>query len=213
MKKLLFVLPVILAGCAGGDSGDSMNFNPRKYNEKCADVQEVEVFQTLNKGALASVCERGSYGICMGHTVFVIKQGGVELWDKKRIKAPKNKCIVYDGVYKYTSIDERGRTVPIVNFEYKYSASSEDEVVERMEDIRSNVYHECLDDANEEFKNQKDKNIKTCECFADLILEKILEKLASEDNTEQSPTGDKFMKNLISETEKQCGKLPKSLKL
>lgn len=203
MKKLFLFLPILITACA--DTG----FNSRQYNEKCESVKELEVFQTLNDGALAFVCERKSYDDCaMGHTVFVEKQRGVEFWDKKRIKAPKDKCIVFDGVYKYTSKDERERTIPVARFEYEYSVSSEDELVDRMTELHGNLFDACLDEANAEFKNNKEQNKKTCECFADLTMENIINMMT----TEQDLKSEIFTKEFIKNAEKKCGKLPKSIK-
>ncbi|ACC99003.1 hypothetical protein Emin_1455 [Elusimicrobium minutum Pei191] len=208
MKKLIFILPIIFLGCATASTQSA-----RERNEKCSEFEEVEVFQTFNDGGLAYVCERKSYDNCaMGMTVAVLKERGEDLWDSKRIKAPKGKCFAYDGVYKYISKDERGRTVPIVRLDYAYAPSSEKEALERVEDLRVHLYHECLDEANAEFINEKETNTNKCKCFADLTVEKLI-NIASMDNQTQDTVAKTFGKSFITEAEKACGKMPKNIKI
>lgn len=208
MRKLIFVLPIIFMGCA-----TTMMPSARERNEKCADFEEVEIFQTFGDGGLASVCERKSYtDLCIGMTVAVLKEKNEDFWDKKRIKVSKGKCFAYDGVYKYTSKDERDRTVPIIRLDYAYPPASEKEVLERLEDLRLKLYYECLDTSNAEFKKEKDNNVKKCECFANLAIEKIINTASSENGTQEIAT-EQFGKSLMAEAEKNCGALPKNMKL
>ena len=223
MKKWIFILPVIFMGCAMTSSNTKpqdqarctlMGCATQERNEQCADFEEVKVFQTFNdgQGALAFVCERQSYDdSCLGMIVAVRKEPGKDLWDDKRIKATKEKCFAYDGVYKYTSKGGMDKTIPIVQLEYAYPPASEKELLGRMENARTNMYYECLNSANAEFKNEEDKNIKKCECFADLTIKKFADT-ASSDNGMQEIKTEQFAKNLIAEIENKCGKLPKSMK-
>ena len=94
--------------------------------------------------------------------------------------------------------------------------SSEKEALERIEDLHENLYYECLDAANNEFKNEKDKNMKKCECAADLMIEKIVGMHVSDEADVEYAIKDistgKFTKDLKAEIEHKCGKLPKSIK-
>jgi hypothetical protein len=97
------------------------NYVTREQNPKCQNVDEVKIFQTLDNGALAYVCERKSYTDCaMGITVFVPKRKDMLFYDEQRISPSDGKCFVFDDVYKYTSKDERDRTVPKVKVEDRF---------------------------------------------------------------------------------------------
>jgi hypothetical protein len=100
-------------------------------------VKEMKVFQVINGGALATVNFKEPI------VVYVPNSDRYTLYDGVKIQRPKNECIVYDGVYKYTttgddrgvikykvsgketdrvdySVNERQKTVPIVKFEKRW---------------------------------------------------------------------------------------------
>ena len=208
MKKTLLILFIILAGCVDGQIPSI----GRERNEKCVDVSQFEVFQVFNGNALAFACKEKSYNDCaFGQTVFVPKKKGEDYYDNKRLKAPKGKCFVYDGVYKYTTKkDNLDKTVPVLETEYEYAPSSEKEALERLEEVREDSYENCMDAAAKELKNDKAK--KMCKCLTDFIIDKAIEIHLDEDTREQLRNKDAFKKSLIPETEKKCGKLPKSMK-
>jgi len=112
MRKLLLILPIVLLGCAEL----SKIYAPSKtvHNEECVEIQMYEIFQVLENGALANACGY-KYGIetCNGLVVFVPAQKGEDFYDDKIIMPADGKCIVYDGVYKYTTKKEGNhKTVP-----------------------------------------------------------------------------------------------------
>jgi len=210
MKKLFLILSIILVGCVDGHMS-SLSHVSKERNKKCADIKEVKVFQVFEDGALASVCENSYSTYCSGMTVVVLRERGEDLWDDKRVKASKDKCFVYDGTYKYESKGAGNKTVPILRFDYEYNATTEEEAFERLEEMREYIYDECLDELNRNFKNEKDKNIKKCECVVDFTIDKLI--ALNKDNSEQSKLTEKFLKEATTQMEKKCGKLPKSMKL
>ena len=117
MYKFLTVFAfVILTGCETITKYATLEQNP-----KCEDMNAVEVFQTLDDGALALGCEKESFGTCLGKIVFVPKQKGEILYDDKRITAPEGKCIVFDDVYTYTTKKDKDRKiVPVIGFEDRF---------------------------------------------------------------------------------------------
>lgn len=200
MSKFIMLFAILsLAGCVNQIESGS-EYKP-VYNEDCEDIKAVKVFQTLNDGALASVCDSSYSDICMGATVFVPKSLDKTMWDDKKITPPQGKCFVFNDVYKYTSKNDRSRTVPIASFAYKYSPKSEDELIERMMEGRDKLYDACI----EEFKSTKnakgDAQTK-CKCLADTIVIKVTSaKASNEDISEQDVN-----KEII----KECGTFPKS---
>ena len=75
MKKLfsLFII-VLLSACSMFKTEiDNTNTWKSEKNENCADFKTIKVFQTLNNGALASVCDSGSTKYCSGMTVAIKK--------------------------------------------------------------------------------------------------------------------------------------------
>lgn len=81
------------------------------HNQECEEIEQIELFQVLSNGALATVCEKDK-DYCHGLIVFVPTKKGEDFYDGKRIKVSNDKCISYNGVYKYISKDEQSRTVP-----------------------------------------------------------------------------------------------------
>ena len=107
MKKLfvLFVV-VLLCGC-------SMWHRSRENNENCEKYRALEVFQTLDDGALARV-----YNKTM--VIFIPKEVDDTLYDEKIIKPSYDKCFVMNGTYKYDTVrtkdsPSKQKTVPIIN--------------------------------------------------------------------------------------------------
>ncbi len=111
MKKLFLILPVLLFGCV--EMSKISAPSETIENDKCVESQTYKVFQVFDSGALASECKY-EYGVeaCYGLTVFVPTQKGEELYDDKIIKPSDGKCIIYNGVYKYTSKGAGDKTVP-----------------------------------------------------------------------------------------------------
>jgi len=202
-KFVVLFATFALFGCVTQTESDS-NYKP-VYNEDCEDVKAVQIFQTLNDGALASVCDSSYSDICIGATVFVPKSLDKIMWDDKKITPPKGKCFVFNEVYKYTSKDERNRTVPIADFAYQYSPKSEDELVERMVEAHTKLYDACLD----EFASTKTKAVDAqtkCKCLADTMMTKVISIMASDGNDDNTTSDESFNKEIV----KKCGSFPES---
>lgn len=132
MKNLLlFVLSMGLVGCA------VVNNISYKRNPNCTGIKEVKVFQVLNNGALATTSAADSI------VVYLPSSDKYSLFDGVKIQRQFGECIVYDGVYKYTtsgsdngvikysdaknqketieySSNTREKTVPVVKFEKRW---------------------------------------------------------------------------------------------
>ena len=123
MKRIFIILGILLiVGCTelSKRSTQPKTYTPSKIsappemirNDKCVDIEQFKIFQVINSGALANACNDNDTEYCFGHTVFIPNIKGEEYWDDKIITAPAGKCIIYEGVFKYTSNDGRNRTVP-----------------------------------------------------------------------------------------------------
>lgn len=179
----------------------TLNSNEREVNEKCLpNVQEVEVIQVLgDTGALAMACDNSSY--CMGMTVAVPSNEKGDLWDKKRIKPPKEKCFIPNGTYKYISKDGTDKTVPIIAFGYKYLAIDKAEVLKRLDDGYTPLYEKCV--------NSKEANSEMCGCFIELIKKLAIEKF---ETGVTKIDQDSFSKRWFNQSKKDCGKSPEKMK-
>lgn len=89
-------------------------------NPYCEDeFNSFKVFQVLNDSVLADGCEETSYSNCATYSmrIFLIPKIENEIYfDNKILKPESDKCPVYLGTYKYTSVDKASHTVPIVVF-------------------------------------------------------------------------------------------------
>ncbi|MCT4575068.1 MAG: hypothetical protein N4A43_02305 [Alphaproteobacteria bacterium] len=114
MKKLIIVLAVMLCSCA---IDGSLNYSAGNRNERCADIQKYKVAQVIDTGALAYGCDSSFEDFCHELLVFIPNIKGEMFYDDKIIKAPKNKCIVYNDVFKYETNAGMNKTIPKVKFE------------------------------------------------------------------------------------------------
>lgn len=195
MKIFFLLLSIFLSGCVN----NAIQLSSRERNPKCEDIDEIEVFQVFDDGALAFVCERKSYDDCVwGMTVAVPKRRNEILYDKKRIKAPKGKCFVYDGTYQYKNKDNDTKTVPIIGYAYEYEASSEEEFTERLLDFHNHIYEGCMDELDN--KKSQTANKKQCECFADSVMEIMFDNAKSDKKSQSS-------EEIVAAAEKKCGKI------
>lgn len=205
MRKLLLIFSLVLTGCMS----EVVNSIQRERNPRCENVQELEVFQVFSDGALAFTCERKSYDDCAwGITVAVPKDLNDILYDKQRIKAPKDKCIVFNNTYQYKNKDNDTKTVPVVGFEYEYSAASAAEIEERLADAKSEIYNSCLEEMNKEFNKTPEENKNKCLCVSDTMMEQLISLMVQDDTVQIDGTGTKILEHI----ETECGKLPKSMK-
>ncbi|MDR0726652.1 MAG: hypothetical protein LBF37_01160 [Rickettsiales bacterium] len=208
MKKTIIILSALLAACVDGQT--SLSSIGRERNEKCANIKEIKVFQTLSDSGLASVCDSSYSDYCYGMTVVIAKQRNQDMWDDQRIKAPKGKCFVYDGTYKYESKGAGIKTVPILRFDWEYSAVSDEEIYDRISESYSDTYEECLDDSVKEFKNNRSNNEKMCKCVTDYIYGEVINIALTQEDQDTAFT--RFKSSFAKVAEKQCGKIPKSFK-
>ncbi len=207
MNKIFLLSVFLLFGCSG-----VVNRVVQQRNPKCENIDRIKIFQVLNDGALASVCESKSFSDCWpGLTVAIPNQVGELFYDDKIIQAPKGKCFVFLDKYTYKTKVDDTKTVPIVSFEYEYPAVTEEEqeirLVEALVELESNLYNQCLVDSNDQFKKSVKDNERKCKCFSDFMVEKVIG--AVEDETKR----DAFNWDaVILDAEKKCGKLPDVMK-
>ena len=191
MKKIYCLIFVfLLFGCKSPD------------NPNCMNMSRFKVAQVLDSGALAYECKHGECSP-FNRWVALEMQLGMDYYDDMIVNVPSDKCAVQDGVYKYQTKDERIKTVPIVDFDYKYEASSEEEVQERIQEkidtMRLRMENECQNI----IENKEDR--KKCSCFSDVLLEELVSAREKNDNF-------KGKEQVIKNIEKKCGKLPKELR-
>lgn len=211
MKNILFVSTIVFFyGCAEMQSASKAEEKTlgRKMNEHCQkDIEEVEIFQVFENGALANVCEHGLRS-CYGMVVAVPKEKGEELWDKKRVKAPEEKCIVINDTYKYISKDGANRTVPIIRYDYKYIPLDEKEAMERVEASFVTINEDCVSESMKDAKSDRVESKKACGCFVDSMKNLVVEMRSSSEYLDQ----DSFIQKWLIQAEKDCGKSPKNMK-
>ena len=166
----------------------------KERNPNCQDVAEVKIFQTLAGYALASVCDYKGEDYCLGMTVKV-DEFTEPLYDKKRISAPKGKCIVFKDTYKYETKDESVKTVPVVGFEYEYEANTEEETLERAIADLQDIKKSCVLYMGKEYKDMPtSEKEEKCECILKESFENVQNKT-------------KLTRKTL---EKKCGKVPKN---
>ena len=187
MKQVYLFLFVILTSCI------ATRFND---NKSCANVQKFEIFQTLdNGGALAYECTFLGGCAYYNQLVYLDWQPNVEYYDGMIVKSPSNKCAVKDGVYKDTY-----KTVPVVRFEYKNNPKSEEEILERLEDLHNTIYTMCLFNS----KSTKKENKEFCNCCAEEFI-RYSTSITTQKDVEYSE--EEFNKII----EKKCGKFSQFL--
>lgn len=191
MKKLFTLLVIVfLSACQTLNNATQT----KERNPNCQDVEEVEVFQTLGGYGLAFVCDYKGDDHCLGMTVKV-DEFTEPLYDKKRISAPKDKCIVFSDTYKYEAGDHSMKTVPVVGFEYEYEAATEDEAIERAVNDLQDIKKSCVLYMGKEYKNMSTtEKEEKCSC----VIKETFE--ATHNKT-------KLTRKAL---EKKCGKVPKN---
>lgn len=171
MKKF-GILPILfaLSGCAlfHDETGDTSIWKGEK-NTDCADFKTVKVFQTLEDSALASVCDGYDTKYCNGMTVVVYKKWNQQLWDEKVVTPPKGKCFVYDGTVSYKTKVGDSKTVPVLDYRYERSPTSENEANARMEEYVFDFSQQCLYEYENNDNNLSDNDKKYCECVTEVM--------------------------------------------
>ena len=210
MKKYILLAVLTLFGCTQMSSIDVLP-TPREHNENCMDMRRFKVFQVFEDSyALAQACT-ASYdeNFCIGAVVLLTPQRNIQYYDEMYVSAPANKCAVQNGVYKYETKDKTHKTVPVINFEYEFEASSEEEAVEHFRDYMEDARYECkLSVVNNKKYNTK-ANLNKCDCVADFAINEFInyndKKFIDFEN-------DDVKKELYKKMEKKCGKIPDFMK-
>lgn len=190
MKKFLLFSFLFLVGCA------SLTL---RRNEDCLDSTGFEIFQTLNNSAaLATECTMSQGCSSLNKTVLLLPQVDIEYYDQMMVEAPENKCPVIMGTYRYTSKDERERTVPIIDFAYEYEAANEEEkTIRQISGFRGFVFYKCSE--------TKERSI--CSCATEEIFQEFLATLKNDGTNIFSDK--KKVSKIVKLAERNCGKLPK----
>lgn len=210
MKKYILFTFLVLFGCSQVPSMEVLPVS-RERNENCMDMKRFQVFQVFDDSyALANACTAdwdSSY--CNGAVVLLTPQRDIEYYDEMYVSAPKNKCAIQNGVFKYETKNKTHKTVPVVAFEYEFEASSEDEKIERFRNDMEDVRFECkLSVINNKKQNTK-SNINKCDCMIDFITNEIL-NIKDKDFSEAEEGI--ITKELYKKMEKKCGKIPDFMK-
>lgn len=206
MKKYILFTFLVLFGCS---QVPSMKVLPvsRERNESCMDMKRFQVFQVFDDSyALANACTAdwdSSY--CNGAVVLLTPQRDIEYYDEMYVSAPKNKCAIQDGVFKYETKNKTHKTVPVIRFDYEFSSSSEKEALERFYDKIEDARYECKLSVVNNKKQKTKANITKCDCIVDFITNEFL-------NLKDKTDTDKFEKELPKKIEKKCGKIPDFMK-
>ncbi len=192
MKKLLLLFCITLTGCA--------TYTLFHDNENCIGTREFKILQALDDGALAYECTVLSGCDITNRLVFLDWQPDVDYYDGLVVKAPSNKCAVQNGVYRYTNKQNTQKTVPVIKFEFKDSPKTEEDIAERLEDIRKTMYAACVHDSK---IHDKKEDTKFCDCYADQFVSYFADTVK-----EKSEFLDDKLYKLV---KKKCNKLPKWL--
>ncbi len=206
MKKYILFTFLVLFGCSQVPSMEVLPVS-RERNEICMDMKRFQVFQVFDDSyALANACTAdwdSSY--CNGAVVLLTPQRDIEYYDEMYVSAPKNKCAIQDGVFKYETKNKTHKTVPVVRFDYEFSSSSEKEALERFYDKMEDARYECKLSVVNNKKQKTKANITKCDCIVDFITNEFL-------NLKDKTDTDKFEKELPKKIEKKCGKIPDFMK-
>lgn len=206
MKKYILFTFLVLFGCSQVPSMEVLPVS-RERNEICMDMKRFQVFQVFDDSyALANACTAdwdSSY--CNGAVVLLTPQRDIEYYDEMYVSAPKNKCAIQDGVFKYETKNKTHKTVPVIRFDYEFSSSSEKEALERFYDKMEDARYECKLSVVNNKKQKTKANITKCDCIVDFITNEFL-------NLKDKTDTDKFEKELPKKIEKKCGKIPDFMK-
>lgn len=215
MKHLLFLSVLFLSACSSiaTSSNEPENTWKATKNTECADFDKVKVFQTLDNFALANVCDKDYPDLCMSMVVRIDKDFDMELWDDKYITPPEGKCFVYNGTYEYETKAESHKTVPVIDFGYKYTPASEKEATERVFEVFNDMSKSCA----YHFDNVKDKSLRTegkkfCDCI-DKAVETSLTDVASNQTVATADSAEALFKEKFMKEVNNCSKkYPKAAK-
>lgn len=103
---LLFVFCFIFVSCS--------NMNLTKDGQQCFHVQNFEVLQGLEGGALAYECPWYESMCWTLPVVYLTSPKGVDYYDEQMVTNDKYTCWVQDGIYRYSTTKGVMKTVPLL---------------------------------------------------------------------------------------------------
>lgn len=207
MKKISLLL-LLLTGCMNSfqsinpnEESPSKNVMPKDKieNKNCMGVQKVQVLQVIEDGyALATECKNSS---CYGMAVLLTPQRNIDYYDDMIVTLPEDKCFIQNGVYKYEAKSGNSKTVPVLQYGYKYDATDEYEMVERLKESEEEVNFICKNSLSYEEKNI-DENLKKCDCISENFIGIIFS--LNEDDTTNKTNFNNLLKDKLTQ---KCGEL------
>lgn len=224
--KIYFVILFLLNACVEMSKPTALDSKSvaevkREKNAKCLDIYKVKVLQVLDDGsALAHECTKDSLSEnCYGKVVALIPQRKFEYYDEMIVEPEVEKCFVQDGTFRYEAKSGM-KTVPVITFDYKYKASTDEEFLKRFSETTKDIKFFCKTSLKQS-KNKQDSE--KCVCVADAMETMILE-LTTIKNISDKETLKKelqirlginedildeeiFEKELKKFIEKKCGKI------
>lgn len=126
MGRILFFISLIaLVGCANlptSKTSSGIFSNPKVVrHEACYETPHMKVFQVMDYGILAHLCPTdfpsyydNVFEACAvkGDVVFMpVKKAQNDFVDDQKITLPEELCFVPDGVFKYSTVNDRDKTV------------------------------------------------------------------------------------------------------
>lgn len=209
MKKLFLTLLFILLGCPKVYSFDlfsDITF-AEEHNPACMNMKKFKVFQVSDdNAALAKDCTTEENGFCFGAVVLLEPQRTIDYYDDMYVYTPKNKCAVQDGVYRYETKSGDLKTVPIIHFEYKQTATSEKEVISRVNEKFEDLRYMCKRAATYDDIENIQEVVEKCDCVVDTGKEEFLQAVKGNNRIIDK---DEFEKEFSKNVKKKCGELPK----
>lgn len=204
MKKVFCFFTLMLSACGLlRQQSSSVGMWDVERNENCAEFSKIKVFQTLDDGALARVCDGYDTKYCSGMVVAITKMWGLELWDDKVITPPKDKCFSYNGTYKYKTKGDDTKTVPVLGFAYKYTSKSGDEAIERLSELAAAAYFECKEHFENKDTSVQTEGLKLCDCTKQATLDCVQEWSNLDDEQKQDKV---LFTDLLEEKIEGCAK-------
>ncbi len=194
MNKFSYLLLALtLTGCAAFQGITNPMRSPD--NQNCMDMNSFKVFQVLELGALAYE-NNGDMSSILDRVVYLRLHPNFDYYDGMIVDVPSGMCAVQDGVYKYETKGGNNKTVPVIDFDYMYEATSEEEKQERFEQMldvgKYRIFNLCRN-----VSKTKDSK-KKCSCFTNTYTDLILE-MKKDENT----TYEKSRSKIIQKVEKK----------
>lgn len=162
MKKVIMCFTLLFSACQ-----NTVDIN-LKQNKYCENIEEVEIFQTLDNYALAKICKNKDAIACLGPVV-KIEEENIPLYDGKRITTPEDKCVIFFDTFQYETQKGTLKTVPILKFYNKYD--TDEEILKKYNTDYLREFNQlCIKDLKQKNKKLSIKKIKQqCDCMSNII--------------------------------------------